>query len=368
MHSRKPSHKAGRGGIATALGMFALLAALVPCSYAWISPGSATRAGGSMSAASNYYTYILLQNPGGQDAEVTLTYMIEGEESTGETVVVSPSSRKTVCLNESVGPGLNVSTRVTSDVPIVAERAVYFDSWGRSGGHDSIGAVEPSANWYLAEGYTAEQFDTWILVQNPDDDAASVNVTFMREDGSTLPVAMEVAARSRSTIHVDEIRGLESCEVSTQVRADRGVIAERAMYFDYQGRSGGHDSIGTSRASTTWYLAEGYTVGDFDTWILLQNPTGTPATVFVNFMKPDGSTIVRGYPVGARSRYTIGVDSINGLEATEVSTYIESEGVPIIAERSMYFDYMGVWPGGHDTIAVDSPSFEWYFAEGYTGL
>ena len=37
----------------------------------------------------------------------------------------------------------------------------------------------------------------------------------------------------------------------------------------------------------------------------------------------------------------------------------------------MYFDYMGTgahhWAGGRDTIGATAPSFNWYFAEGYTG-
>ena len=33
----------------------------------------------------------------------------------------------------------------------------------------------------------------------------------------------------------------------------------------------------------------------------------------------------------------------------------------------MYFDYQGRWTGGHDTVGATTPSFLWYFAEGYTG-
>ncbi len=60
-------------------------------------------------------------------------------------------------------PGLSdaeVSTKVTSTVPVVAERAVYFDYFGKPGGHDSIGVIAPADTWYLAEGYTGGTFDT----------------------------------------------------------------------------------------------------------------------------------------------------------------------------------------------------------------
>jgi hypothetical protein len=29
------------------------------------------------------------------------------------------------------------------------------------------------------------------------------------------------------------------------------------MYFDYNGKDGGHDSIGSEIPATTWYFAEG---------------------------------------------------------------------------------------------------------------
>ena len=44
---------------------------------------------------------------------------------------------------------------VDSNVPIIAERAMYFGTarfW--DGGHESAGVSEPSASWFLAEGAT----------------------------------------------------------------------------------------------------------------------------------------------------------------------------------------------------------------------
>jgi hypothetical protein len=55
---------------------------------------------------------------------------------------------------------------------------------------------------------------------------------------------------------VDEIEGLQSTEVSTKIQVldavecdrsaacENGVVAERAMYFEYKGIVGGHCSLG----------------------------------------------------------------------------------------------------------------------------
>jgi hypothetical protein len=51
--------------------------------------------------------------------------------------VLAPHSRKTFNVADTVGQVWEVSTRVTSDKPVIAERAMYGN--GRVWGTDSIG-------------------------------------------------------------------------------------------------------------------------------------------------------------------------------------------------------------------------------------
>ncbi|MBK5093407.1 MAG: hypothetical protein JJE48_07825, partial [Actinobacteria bacterium] len=74
----------------------------------------------------------------------------------------------------------------------------------------------------------------------------------------------------------------------------------------------------------------------------------------------------RSYMVIAHSRYTIPVDSEEGLSAEEVSSSIKSSE-PILVERSMYFRY-GQRTGGSSAPGVGGAADKWYFAEGYTGM
>ncbi len=51
--------------------------------------------------------------------------------------------------------------------------------------------------------------------------------------------------------------------------------------------------------------------------------------------------------------------------AHDFSTKVEcTNGQQIIAERPMYFNYNGVWTGGHDVVGATSPGKTFYFAEG----
>jgi uncharacterized protein YkwD len=315
-------------------------------------------------SADTFESYLLLMNPNEQAARVDVTFQGEDGSNQSFQYTVGANSRFTVPVRETVGCG-SFSTDVESDIPVLAERAMYFRYQGRTGGHDSIGAIQPSNNWFFAEGYTGDSFDTWILLQNPSDSDALVTLSFMRSDGGVITRQVNIPSRRRNSVHVDEVPGLESSDVSTQVASNVPVVAERAMYFNYGGKDGGHDSIGASAPSNSWFFAEGYTGDTFDTWVLLQNPNEGTATVTLSFMKPDGSVVSQQVSVQGRRRQSVHVDTVPGLEATDVSTRVDSD-LPIIAERSMYFSYQGR-KGGHATMGASSPEKQWYLAEGYTG-
>lgn len=139
--------------------------------------------------------------------------------------------------------------------PVVVERSMYFARGNSGDGHNTIGATEKREYWLMAEGYTAEGFDTWILVMNPNELPVTVRATYMKPEGDPIVKEYEVKGRSRLTIPVDEIEGLEASEVSTKLQVlgtvqgraaacEYGIIAERAMYFQYEGIVGGHCSLG----------------------------------------------------------------------------------------------------------------------------
>lgn len=327
----------------------------------------------------SFETYITVQNPNPDPAELKFTFMLPGGSTVERTATAGPLSRLTMALHNV--PGLEeaeVSTLVecTSGGGIIAERSSYFDYYGRAGGANSPGVAEPSEQWHLAEGYTGPGFDTYVLVQNPAERASQVEAVFMKEDGRSVRRTYTVPAHSRHTIHTDLIPGLQDANFSTVLTSTNGVgvIAERAMYFDYggQGLNDGHSSPGVPEPADTWHLAEGYTGGRFDTWVVVGNPEEREAQVEVTFSTPGGRALTREYTVGARSRFTIPVDGVEGLESAEVSTTVRSKnGTKVVAERSMYFVYSDGYcsrDGGHNATGVRSPARTWYFAEGYTGF
>lgn len=209
--------------------------------------------------ANGFETWILVQNPQDASANVHLTYMTPTGAVTGPSATVPGYSRMSFNVADTIPNCAEVSTRVTTDSDteyVMAERSMYGP--GRAWGHNSIGSFQPSANWYLAEGCTANGFETWVLVQNPNSSAANVSLTYMTPSGSVPGPAVKLPANSRKSFFVADTVP-NTWEVSTQVVSDSGVVAERAVYWN--NRKGGHESIGVSTPDKTWYLAEGSTAG-----------------------------------------------------------------------------------------------------------
>ncbi len=101
----------------------------------------------------------------------------------------------------------------------------------RIGGHNSIGSTSPSETWYLAEGSTGGTFETWVLVQNPGQDTANIQLTYMTDSGERPGPTDQIPAGNRRTYRVNDTVP-DEFNVSTRVTSDKDVIAERSMYWE----------------------------------------------------------------------------------------------------------------------------------------
>jgi Family of unknown function (DUF5719) len=183
-------------------------------------------------------TWILVQNPGDKVANAKLTFMTDGGSVDGPIVTLQPHTRQTVELAKVVPGRWSVSTKVTSDEPVIAERSMYGNN--RKWATESIGAGQAANTWCLAEGCTGPGFETWVLVQNPNDEAAKVTLTYMTAGAIHYGPTVTLAPNSRKTFNVSDV--VTDWEVSTLVSSDKPVVAERAMYWN--NRIEAHDSIG----------------------------------------------------------------------------------------------------------------------------
>jgi hypothetical protein len=272
----------------------------------------------------------------------------------------------TIVLNAGANP-------VTGTFAGLPEGAIVTPEDGRAlrityqGGNGNDVVLTPAAaSYYLSEGATGAFFDLDILIANPNDAAAEATLTFLLPGGTTKLETRNVPGRSRLTVNVDELAGLESTAVSTIVTSTSGLplIVERTMRWDASGY-GAHTEKAVTSTSKDWYFAEG-SQGFFSTFLLLANPQPSPNAATVRYLREGAPAIVRTYPVDANSRFTVDASADPELVGSSFGMHVTFDQ-PGVAERSMYFGVDPFWKAGHESAGVTAPSTTWFLAEGATG-
>ncbi len=301
---------------------------------------------------SGFEEWLCLANFGDQLATVTVDYMYAEGKPLRKEYYVPGSRRVTFSVNEEAGKDEDVSMKVNSNRPIVAERPVYFDyqgmgSHGWTGGHCVMGAGQAGVQWYFAEGYTGPGFEQWLCLANFGDGDAAVTVSYIYQGEEASSKDYDVPANSRRTLSVNQEAG-SGKELGMVVRSDLPILAERPMYFAYGGGwDGGHCVVGAPFTSNFWCLAEGFTGPGFDEYICISNPGKEDAVVNVRPLFGGGGDAGTDYEVKAGQRFTITLESDRPVERA----YAVFSDRGVVVERAMYFDYMGLgghgWTGGH---------------------
>ena len=118
--------------------------------------------------------------------------------------------------------------------------------------------------------------------------------------------------------------------------------------------AGGSDTLAAPYPKRDWYFAEGTTRPGFETYLCLANPCEKDATASVIYLRGNGTSDAQEVTVPGLSRVTLSAkDTLGEGDEAAYDTAIKVEstnGVAIVAERPVYFNYGGAWPGGHNTV------------------
>ena len=237
---------------------------------------------------SGFDLYYMIQNPSADPIDVKVTYLRRSPNPPIKRIYsgIAPLSRTTIYVNDE--PGLawsdvsGVVTSLSTDHPIIVERAMYLDGQGVffEGGTASAGTTAPATDWFLAEGATLNLFDLYVTLANPGDTPGTATLTYMLTDGRTVVKSYPVGANSRQTVWVNGEQGdgisLSNVSLSTVVHADVPIIVERSMWWPMGGPAQwreGHNAVGTTSAGSVWALADGEQGGpqNTQTYILVAN-------------------------------------------------------------------------------------------------
>jgi hypothetical protein len=211
-----------------------------------------TESVGAVAAAPTYYlaegttawgftTYVLVQNPNASETTVSITYMTPEGPVQQDPFTMPARSRKTIRVNDVLQP-TDFSTKIEADLPVIAERAMYWESGSGTAAHDSVGMTAPHATFFLPDGQRTDGWETWVLVQNPNGTDAEIELRWLGPAGEETRTNDTVPANSRRTYDMGDYGTTYRC--STVVTCTNGleIMAERAMYrYD---RGCGTDTIG----------------------------------------------------------------------------------------------------------------------------
>ena len=302
------------------------------------------------STGGDFETFILVQNPNDVAVQVLVNFMNLTGPVGQVTLNIAPRSRRTVNVADTVPNTWSVSTWVACKTqPIIAERSMYWAD--RTEGHDSIGTPAPATSWLLSEGCTAADFETWVLVQNPNDYTVTANYDYMTSAGFFEGGSVELGPFSRSTVYVNE-QMPDEWGVSTIVTSKDLVIAERAMYGN--GRAWGHDSIGMDSAHDVLLLPGGGTHNDWETWVLVQNPYKVAAYIDVYYLTEANSKNNYHFSdtLAPYSRKTYNMGAVIGVDNNAAAMIVcRTSGVKVVAEMASYLmDVYGARISAGDTI------------------
>ncbi|MFN8632701.1 MAG: DUF5719 family protein [Chloroflexota bacterium] len=274
-------------------------------------------------------TWILLLNPNDEPTTAHLTFMLENGGTVEADQPLPPQSRVSYDVNDVV-PSAGFATEVRSELPIVVERSMYF---ANGGGHGTIGVKTPGKTWFLAEGDSRPGFDTWILLQNPNEsDVANVSVTFIKDDGTTQVAYYAIDPRTRLSLFADTI--VPNSTFGARIDSDQQIIVERSLYV--ADGAGGHNSSAMQIPETEWYLPEGSTRPPYREVIAILNPNADMTQVDLTFTRADGQpAVTQSFVLQPTTRLT--VEANKYVTDADVSTRVIADH-PVVVERSMYWE------------------------------
>ncbi len=236
----------------------------------------------------------------------------------------------------------------------------------------------PGVDWNgdALEWYANAQANGWTVT--PDIAQPRVGAIVVWSGGHGEGHVAVVEAADDSGVFISEMNW-EGRNILSNTTLSWGELQYRGSYvfegYVYPGPppldpcTGGSDVLGATSTSRTWYFAEGYTGPGFTEYITVLNPGANPASLTLRFQTQEAGEIVKtGLTVGPNSRATL---SANDLLGGSYQTSLKLESTqPVVAERPMYFNYLGMgnwhWTGGDCVLGATELAKEYFFAEGCT--
>lgn len=198
-------------------------------------------------ATGTYFsTYLLLANPHDRTSAIEMRFRRADGSALAKRFKVPARSRTTVNIAD-VDPQLadtSVWTEVISqpDLPIVAERVMWWPGTNWQDGHAGVAAARTAARWLVVGGQHrgAQNHANYVVVANASGALQSARVTALGPNGSLGSVVIEVPPQGRHDVDMAARFPTVTGAYSVLVEAVGGagqLVVEQSIYWDAGGQT-----------------------------------------------------------------------------------------------------------------------------------
>ena len=230
-----------RAIIPTVLGLTLLLAA---CSGPGVAAGSVGRPGGGDGptptpppaglqwffadswTGAGFTTVITLTNPGGEDAEATITFLGTDGAATERHFPVVAKGETAVDMRDLLGKELVRAHRIKSDKPILVTHKIT----NGQGGLTVAGMTEQALRWRFKENRPAGAYDKWLELANFGGLVSTVRVEYTTDSGSGENKQFDVPAHSLLLVHLNQDFPKGIGHWTVVVQSGVPIVAEMTVY------------------------------------------------------------------------------------------------------------------------------------------
>ncbi len=269
-----------------------------------------------------------------------------------EVLTVEPWSRTTIDVDAFVtAPFASVVVEIDGGRGFVEQRAQHPAG-------DSVApcADNTSGEWYFADGFTVDGSVETLILTNPYEDAAVVDLVFATEAGESTPAAFQgftILPQSVKTIPIAELGARDEPVIAVKIAAERGrLVVGRAQHYLGGGRLGYGVSLAAPALRDQWWFADGEAGDGVSETFAIYNPTDDDVQVDVVFLGiPLDAGAGETEPIDVPARQVVVYDPAAGDDASVVPDGRHASVFSTLAEQSIVVERVLTRPAG-DSVAT----------------
>lgn len=223
-------------------------------------------------------------------------------------------------------------------------------------------------SWYCPGMPTAGESTGEIVITNPTARPLAGRYTLYvpAGDAVTRPLGVDPFGRAVIDVEADvtDPDGARYVSALVEIDGGQGVVEQRAIH-----PAGTAVAPCTTSTSSSWYFADGYTVGGSSQVLLLTNPSPGRAIVDIGFVTQAGArspTSFQGFVVDSQAVAVIDLAEAGVQDEPLLAVKVVAKSGRVVAAREQHM-IAGGRLGYTMTLGAPSLDDQWFFADGETG-